>query len=143
MKKTIAAIAITLALAGSAFAVDSQKCYKFDESTTICKFQPSGRVNVTTYYASTEDYFSDWYSKKEWPAALARLEKQKQLRDAKAHAYDCTLAQSRGETLSDCPAAPKDTTEECKKHYAAHPWYVVKEDGTKVIDAEAACKETK
>jgi hypothetical protein len=45
------------------------------------------------------------------------------------------------------PLTPEELTQEkkshCLKDYAVHPWYVVKEDGTQVIDADAACKETK
>jgi hypothetical protein len=37
--------------------------------------------------------------------------------------------------------APASTLEkeQCMKDYAAHPWYVVNDDGTKVVDANAAC----
>jgi len=143
--KNLQQLAIVTAIAvTSVFAhAQSQHCYKFDESTTICTFHPSGRVNVSTYYSNTGVYFSDWYSKRNWPAALAQLEKAKQIKADKAHAYECTLAQSRGESPSDCPPAPKDTVEQCLKNYAVHPWYVVKDDGTKIIDAGAACPVTK
>jgi hypothetical protein len=65
MKRYLIALIVALALAGSAHA-DSQHCYKGNsDSTTICEFSPSGRVNVTSVYDNGE-YFSHWYSRAEW-----------------------------------------------------------------------------
>ncbi len=53
MKKTIAAIAITLALAGSAFAQNSSECSKtFDPKITVCEVTIRGH---TTYTELTEN----------------------------------------------------------------------------------------
>ena len=70
MKRTLAVLALALTLAGSAFAVETQHCYKTDDYTTVCKFSPSGRVNETSSY-DDGTYFSTWYTAAEWKAKQA------------------------------------------------------------------------
>ena len=48
MKNIITITLLSLALAGSAFAAETQHCYNGNSSDVrICEFSPSGRVNLT------------------------------------------------------------------------------------------------
>jgi hypothetical protein len=126
MKNLIAAIAITLALAVSAFAQnESQHCYVRD-GYHICEFQPSGRVNVS--WGDADDYHSLWYTAKTWPAAHAHLKKIWERDDAEVQAFACSQKRiapdlDTGEAGKNCPPySGKDTMEECLKNYKKQPW---------------------
>ena len=112
MKNLIAAIAITLALAVSAFAQnESQHCYVRD-GYHICEFQPSGRVNVS--WGDADDYHSLWYTAKTWPAAHAHLKKIWERDDAEVQAFACS--QKRIAPDLDTGEAEKLSTVLRKRH---------------------------
>lgn len=78
MKKIFSVILfVVLALCVSAAAqTDTQHCYprRSDHNTTICEFQPSGRVNVTS--SNGDDYQSNWYSAEQWVAVKIQMDKE-------------------------------------------------------------------
>ena len=122
MKRAIAAIAITLAVAGSAMAKSEsqQHCYGRD-GYHVCEFQPSGRVNVS--WGDEDDYHSLWYTAKTWPAAHAQFKKIWERDDADVQAYGCSLQRATHYDFDGCPPSPaKDTMEECLKNYKKQPW---------------------
>ena len=122
MKKTIAAIAITLALAVTAVAQnESQHCYRRD-GYNVCEFQPSGRVSVS--WGDEDDYHSLWYTAKTWPAAHAQLKKIWERDDAEVQAFLCSLQRQHPNFhMGGCPpSTAKDTMEECLKNYKKQPW---------------------
>ena len=131
--KTIATIALALLMCCSAFA-SSVVCDDLGVAGVACKTTIGNRTVYTIQYSG--DSFDSVFTvtRAKYLAAFA-----------KKHKYDCMEAQSGLSSFmpENCPPAPKSSKAECLKDYAVHPWYVVKEDGAQVIDANAACKETK
>jgi hypothetical protein len=67
MRKFATVALLSMILVGSAFAEETQHCYKGNSDLVhICEFQPSGRVNLTDGPYPDGAYYSRWFTHAEW-----------------------------------------------------------------------------